>query len=133
MPCPLTFCPDMASAAANPATASSLELGRLATTLSDGDRRFRLVVEGLSLQRGAVWALTGNSGTGKTLFLEMLGLLRAPSPDSRLICHEAGRLTNLCALWRARPVWRAARARSLALCRIPVGWCPSCRRRKTLP
>jgi putative ABC transport system ATP-binding protein len=88
---------------ASTSSASGLELGHLATTLSDGDRRFRLAVEGLRLDRGTVWALTGNSGTGKTLFLEMLGLLRAPAPGSRLIWHESGQQTDLCALWREGP------------------------------
>ncbi len=95
--------------------ASGLALGRRATTLSDGDHRFRLEVEGLAMQQGAVWALTGNSGTGKTLFLKMPDLLRALSPESRLVWHKAGQQTDLCALWRDGP--RSAR---LAICRSTV-------------
>ena len=77
-----------------------LELGRLAATLSDGDRSFRLEVEGLILDRGAAWALTGDSGTGKTLFLEMLGLVRAPADSSRLTYCEDGIRLDLAGLWR---------------------------------
>lgn len=80
--------------------AAGLDLERLEARLSDGDRRFALRVQGLRLASGAVWALTGNSGTGKTLFLEMLGLLRAPEPGSRLIWQEAGQAQDLAALWQ---------------------------------
>lgn len=93
--------------------AASLQLDLLSTTLADGDRQFHLTVGGLRLQRGAVWALTGNSGTGKTLFLEMLGLLRAPAQGSRLIWHDgAGGHSDLTDLWRSGP-----RGAALASCR----------------
>jgi putative ABC transport system ATP-binding protein len=89
-----------------------LDMGHLTTTLSDGDRRFCLSVRGLVLQRGAVWALSGNSGTGKTLFLEMLGLLRAPAAGSRFVLHDQTRQTDLVALWQNGP-----RGAALAACR----------------
>lgn len=72
--------------------------------LSDGDRRFRLVLDALTLEAGQAIALTGASGSGKTLVLEILGLLRAPdlamsydwtSPD--------GQSWNLAGLWRDGP------------------------------
>jgi putative ABC transport system ATP-binding protein len=55
---------------------------------------------GITLRRGEVWAITGGSGTGKTLFLETLGLLRAPQGDSQigLIAADGGR-TDASHLW----------------------------------
>lgn len=86
----------------------ALEIGRLAAELSDGDRRFRLRAEGLRFARGETWALTGESGSGKTLFLEMLGLLRAPLAGS---VYRSG-TRDLVALWR-----RGARGKGLAALR----------------
>ena len=50
--------------------------------LRDGDREFRLQIDQLHLQSGQAMALTGASGSGKTLVLELLGLLRAPGPGT---------------------------------------------------
>lgn len=52
-------------------------------TLRDGDRAFRLRVDEFSLAAGQTVALTGASGSGKTLLLELLGLLRAPGGGTR--------------------------------------------------
>lgn len=46
--------------------------------LRDGDRAFGLQIDRLDLSPGRAVALTGASGSGKTLLLELLGLLRAP-------------------------------------------------------
>lgn len=90
-----------------------LRIGRLTTALSDGDRRFRLAVEGLELAPGAVLAVTGASGSGKTLFLELLGLLRAPETGADYALLGAGREeTDLGALWA-----RGARSGRLAAMR----------------
>lgn len=66
----------------------------LGVTLSDGDRRFALTVDRLDLAPGAAVALTGPSGAGKTLLLELLGLLRAPARGA----YHAGGI-DLAALW----------------------------------
>ena len=83
---------------------SGLALDGIEVALSSGDARFRLAVERLSLAPGAIVALTGESGAGKTLLLEVLGLMRAPSPGGRYM-HTApdGRATDLTALWRGGP------------------------------
>ncbi len=64
--------------------------------LRDGDRSFRLCVDRLSLAGGQTVALSGASGSGKTLLLELLGLLRAPGPGTR---YDHGD-RDLAALWR---------------------------------
>ena len=85
-------------------TAPRLDIGRLATSLSDGDRRFRLSVEALSLTGGEVMAVTGASGSGKTLFLELLGLLRQPDAGAAYRVQAQGRgPQDLVALWRGGP------------------------------
>jgi putative ABC transport system ATP-binding protein len=80
-----------------------LQIGTLATRLADADRQFTLRVEGLDIDSGAVLAVTGASGSGKTLFLELLSLLRAPEPgaDYRFAGDGAGQ--DLAALWRSGP------------------------------
>lgn len=58
--------------------AALLELSGLEISLSDRDRGFTLRVPQLQLAAGEALGLTGASGTGKTLLLEALGLLRRP-------------------------------------------------------
>ena len=56
----------------------SLVIGDLTTSLGDAERRFTLEAGQWSIAGGEVIGLTGPSGTGKTLLLELLGMLRAP-------------------------------------------------------
>ncbi len=67
--------------------------------LSDGDRAFRLQIDHLDLAPGQAVALTGVSGAGKTLVLEMLGLLRAPGAGTRYHLGD----DDLAALWAQGP------------------------------
>ncbi len=85
-----------------------LTLSGIEVALSSGDARFRLIVDDLALAPGAMVALTGESGAGKTLLLEVLGLMRAPKPGGRYT-HTApdGRESDLATLWRAGPNGRA--------------------------
>jgi putative ABC transport system ATP-binding protein len=79
----------------------------LEISLADGDRHFCLTVDRLELSRSAVVALTGPSGAGKTLLLELLGLLRPPSRGSYVVGD-----TDLSRLWA-----RGARGAALAQAR----------------
>jgi len=72
-------------------------------TLSDGDRVFRLEIDRLTLKPGHAVALTGASGSGKTLLLELLGLLRAPGTGTGYDWAHAGNTTNLAPLWAQGP------------------------------
>ena len=55
-----------------------LEIDNMTVTLGDAERRFVLKTGAWSVTAGEVIGLTGPSGAGKTLLLELLGLLRAP-------------------------------------------------------
>ncbi len=75
----------------------------LGVTLSDDERSFCLRVDGLSIAPGEAVGLTGASGTGKTLLLELLGLLRPPDPGGcyRLAFDGAG-AGDLTGHWQSR-------------------------------
>jgi putative ABC transport system ATP-binding protein len=73
-------------------------------SLVDGDRSFRLQVDHLHLASGTAMALTGASGSGKTLMLELLGLLRAPGAGTVYgLTDESGADTDLARLWKRGP------------------------------
>jgi putative ABC transport system ATP-binding protein len=72
-------------------------------TLRDGDRVFRLEIDRLDLAPGQAVALTGASGAGKTLVLELLGLLRAPGPGTRYDWTKGDVRDDLAALWTLGP------------------------------
>jgi putative ABC transport system ATP-binding protein len=78
----------------------SLQNGHIG--LRDGDRSFRLQVRDFSLAAGQTVALTGASGSGKTLLLELLGLLRAPGSGTRYRWGGQDGL-DLAALWTGGP------------------------------
>lgn len=81
-----------------------LWLGSGRIDLSDGDRAFSLIVPELALAPGQTVALTGASGSGKTLLLEMLGLLRAPGRGTEYLWRDASSGTrDLAALWAGGP------------------------------
>ncbi|MFK7744482.1 MAG: ABC transporter ATP-binding protein [Roseobacter sp.] len=58
--------------------AYALHVEDLTVTLGDAERQFTLQAGRWSIAAGEVIGLTGPSGTGKTLLLELLGMLRAP-------------------------------------------------------
>lgn len=77
-----------------------LHIGAGRYGLRDGDRVFRLEWDGFDLVGGRPVALTGASGSGKTLLLELLGLLREPGQGLVYGWSDAaGRSHDLAALW----------------------------------
>lgn len=81
--------------------AAALRIGPGCHVLRDGDRTFRLEWDGVALARGQAVALTGASGSGKTLLLEILGLLRAPAPGVAYDwADDDGQGRDLAALWQ---------------------------------
>src|SRR5690554_1626488 len=80
---------------------TSLVAEDLRTTMRDRERSFTLAIDRLTLAQGEAAGLTGPSGTGKTLLLELLGLLRQPDPGGRYSqCHGGGEV-DLARLWSA--------------------------------
>jgi putative ABC transport system ATP-binding protein len=102
-----------------------LGIAGLRVALADADRRFALVIDRLDLAAGDIWGLTGQSGTGKTLLLELLGLMRRPAPGGDFVLGEAGtgaedRSHDIAALWRGPSgVARAAELRGRLIGFIP--------------
>lgn len=83
---------------------SGLHIHQGHISLRDGDRSFRLNLPDLTLTPGQAVALTGASGAGKTLVLELLGLLRAPGAGTRYIWTDgSGVPRDLAALWQGGP------------------------------
>ncbi|MDE2792886.1 MAG: ATP-binding cassette domain-containing protein [Paracoccaceae bacterium] len=76
-------------------------LESLGATLREPGREFRISVEdGLTLEAGEAYAVTGRSGSGKTLFLELLGLLLCPDPGGQYRLEEPGcESEDLATLW----------------------------------
>ncbi|MBD0865895.1 MAG: ATP-binding cassette domain-containing protein [Rhodobacteraceae bacterium] len=66
-------------------TKPALTARDLQIVLSGQDRSFQLSVPEFALRCGEPRAIIGESGSGKTLFLEAFALLRAPRPGSKLI------------------------------------------------
>lgn len=78
-----------------------LSIRALSVQASDGDRTFRLLIDDLDLQAGQVAGISGPSGTGKTMFLEVLGLLRRPHHATHFGLAAQGAKVDLAAMWRA--------------------------------
>ena len=78
-----------------------LQSGRI--ELADGERSFRLEVDDFRLVPGQAVALTGASGSGKTLLLELLGLLRAPARGAVYRWEGEKGSRDLAALWAKGP------------------------------
>lgn len=66
-----------------------LIIDNLSVTLGDAERQFTLRTGQWEVTGGEVIGFTGPSGTGKTLMLEVLGLLRAPGGGSYLAEGDA--------------------------------------------
>lgn len=76
-----------------------LVLNNVTVQLADQERKFTLEVPELHINAGETVGLTGPSGTGKTLLLELLGLLRRPSAAAQfqIICED--RALDLAKVW----------------------------------
>jgi len=81
-----------------------LHIDQISVRLRDQDRVFDLVIDDVTLLSGQAVNLTGASGSGKTLALEVLGLLRQPETGSRFVIKRAGEGdVNLAGLWANGP------------------------------
>lgn len=84
----------------------------------------RLQIDELSIERGSFTIITGKSGSGKSVFLSYLALIRRPTSVDTFLLHEfdralkrvrthdiahlsTGRPSRRVAVWREGPVWRS--------------------------
>lgn len=78
-----------------------LKLRNIELTLSERGRRFRLEVPEFTLEPGARCVIAGQSGSGKTLFLELLGLLRPLEAGQYLLRpRDTRRAIDITVLWQ---------------------------------
>ncbi len=75
----------------------------LQVTLRDRERTFTLSIDDLAIMPGEAVGITGASGTGKTLLLEVLGLLKRPDgPQGDYLLAGPFGAVDLNALWKQR-------------------------------
>lgn len=79
----------------------SISAPSLSVTLSDAERAFTLRADGFKLVAGQVCALTGMSGCGKTLMLELLCLIRRPDAGALFTMVAESMPHDLARLWEA--------------------------------
>ncbi len=97
--CVCVTCPE-ADAPAN-TDLPLLEVGDLRFQRGDREQGFSVMVPGLVLRRGELVALTGESGSGKSTVLELLGLVAEPQDGAVFRWrHADGGDTDIAALWR---------------------------------
>ncbi|MEL7012557.1 MAG: ATP-binding cassette domain-containing protein, partial [Pseudomonadota bacterium] len=85
-----------------------LTLSGLSVGASDSDRSFRLDIDHLEATAGDVIGLSGPSGTGKTMLLEVLGLLRRPQKADVFLFVAGGHEIDIAAMWRSDEASRLA-------------------------
>ncbi len=73
----------------------------LRVSLTEGTRRFIMIADGFEIPAGEMVAVTGESGSGKTLLLETLGLLRRPDVGHDYRVEGLDEQLSLSAAWDA--------------------------------
>lgn len=81
-----------------------LHLDRVEVCLADQERQFTLEIPTLEINTGEAVGLTGPSGTGKTLLLELLGLLRRPGTCGGFRIASDTHPLDLATVWTGGPM-----------------------------
>lgn len=87
-----------------------LSIDGLSVSLGDAERKFTLETGKWSVSPGEVIGFTGPSGTGKTLLLELLGLLRAPLAGQ----YDATPTDTALEPWAFSDLWQSGNASARA-------------------
>ncbi|CRI67505.1 conserved hypothetical protein [Thiocapsa sp. KS1] len=91
-----------------------IEATGLGYRYGQGSGSFEVRVPSLSIVRGETLAITGESGSGKSTVLEMLGLAAAPLPGAHFLWHAAAPV-DVAALWCTRAEGALARMRARSI------------------
>ena len=93
-----------------------LEIENLRFRRGTGEQTFGIEIPGLRLERGEMLAVTGESGSGKSTVLELLGLVAQPDPGGRFeLNHVDGSRSNIRDLWQRKDRRQLARIRARSI------------------
>jgi putative ABC transport system ATP-binding protein len=93
-----------------------LQIADLRFRRGSGEQSFNVELPELEIKRGEMLAVTGESGSGKSTVLELLGLVAEPMPGARFdLIHEDGTRSNIADLWWRRSQRELARIRACSV------------------
>ncbi|SDX20224.1 putative ABC transport system ATP-binding protein [Thiocapsa roseopersicina] len=98
----------------SPTAGPLIEATRLGYRYGTGSGSFEVSVPRLSIARGETLAITGESGSGKSTVLELLGLAAPPLPGAHFLLYSAAPV-DVARLWRARADGALARMRARSI------------------
>lgn len=93
-----------------------LQIENLRIRRGTGGQSFTVELPELEIERGEMLAITGESGSGKSTVLELLGLVAEPMPGARFdLTDEDGTPSDISDLWSRRSQRELARLRARSI------------------